>query len=290
MIKSMTGFGKAQTRCGDLLITFELRTLNGKSLDCSIKLPQLFKELEPEARNVFASRIQRGKTDCSVSVGTQSTSKASQLYNREAFLSIYSELKSLAESVNADPQNLMLHVLNQPEVRCSETLELSDEQKQAFLRLCNEAVFALDEYRTKEGAILRADFEKRIGIIGDLLAKVETCEQRRCPKIKERILAKLDEVCREAIDNNRLEQEMIYYLEKLDITEEKVRLRQHLDYFLQTMENEENQGRKLSFIAQEIGREINTLGSKANDADLQVLVVKMKDELEKIKEQIANVL
>ncbi len=290
MIKSMTGFGKAQTRCGNLLISFELRTLNGKSLDCSIKLPQLFKELEPELRNIFSSRIQRGKTDCSVSVEAQGEAKASQLYNREAFLSIYSELKSLAESVNADPQNLMLHVLNQPEVRCSDTLELSDEQKEVALSLCAEAVSALDEFRVKEGAILRADFEKRIAIIGDLLAKVDTYEGERCPRIKERILSKLNEVCKDAIDNNRLEQEMIYYLEKLDITEEKVRLRQHLDYFLQTMESEENQGRKLSFIAQEMGREINTLGSKANDADLQVLVVKMKDELEKIKEQIANVL
>lgn len=290
MIKSMTGFGKAQTRCGNLLISFELRTLNGKSLDCSIKLPQLFKELEPELRNIFSSRIQRGKTDCSVSVEAQGEAKASQLYNREAFLSIYSELKSLAESVNADPQNLMLHVLNQPEVRCSDTLELSDEQKEVALSLCAEAVSALDEFRVKEGAILRADFEKRIAIIGDLLAKVDTYERERCPRIKERILSKLNEVCKDAIDNNRLEQEMIYYLEKLDITEEKVRLRQHLDYFLQTMESEENQGRKLSFIAQEMGREINTLGSKANDADLQVLVVKMKDELEKIKEQIANVL
>ncbi len=290
MIKSMTGFGKAQTRCGNLLITFELRTLNGKSLDCSIKLPQLFKELEPELRNIFSSRIQRGKTDCSVSVEAQGEAKASQLYNREAFLSIYSELKSLAESVNADPQNLMLHVLNHPEVRCSDTLELSDEQKEVALSLCAEAVSALDEFRVKEGAILRADFEKRIAIIGDLLAKVDTYEGERCPRIKERILSKLNEVCKDAIDNNRLEQEMIYYLEKLDITEEKVRLRQHLDYFLQTMESEENQGRKLSFIAQEMGREINTLGSKANDADLQVLVVKMKDELEKIKEQIANVL
>lgn len=290
MIKSMTGFGKAQTRCGNLLITFELRTLNGKSLDCSIKLPQLFKELEPELRNIFSSRIQRGKTDCSVSVEAQGEAKASQLYNREAFLSIYSELKLLAESVNADPQNLMVHVLNLPEVRCCEALELTDEQKEVALSLCAEAVSALDEFRVKEGAILRADFEKRIAIIGDLLAKVDTYEGERCPRIKERILSKLNEVCKDAIDNNRLEQEMIYYLEKLDITEEKVRLRQHLDYFLQTMESEENQGRKLSFIAQEMGREINTLGSKANDADLQVLVVKMKDELEKIKEQIANVL
>ncbi len=290
MIKSMTGFGKAQAPCGENSVSFEVKSLNGKLLDSSIKLPPRFKELELEVRNILSQRLIRGKIDCSINIEKQTENLNAITINKEAFVKIYSELKALALCVEADTANLMTYVLNLPEVRESEPKELSEEEKKIFLSVVNQAVGLLDEYRTCEGEILRKDFVKRIDIITNLLSQVDNFEAERCQRIRERITAKLNEIAQDKIDENRLEQEMIYYLEKLDITEEKVRLKQHLDYFLQTLDSEEEQGKKLGFIAQEMGREINTLGSKANDATLQVLVVKMKDELEKIKEQVANVL
>ncbi len=290
MIKSMTGYGKAQAQCGDMLVSFEVKSLNGKLLDAAVKLPSRFKELELEVRNIFSQRLLRGKVDCLVTVEKNTETNSERIINKEAFVKIYSELKTLAQSVGADITNLTTYVLNLPEVKESEPSVLTQEEKEKFADLAEEAVSLLDGFRICEGKILMADLEKRISLIADQLAEIEKYEADRCVRIKERIVSKLNELSQAKADENRLEQEMIYYLEKLDITEEKVRLRQHLDYFLQTLDTEEGQGKKLGFIAQEMGREINTLGSKANDADMQVLVVKMKDELEKIKEQVANVL
>lgn len=285
----MTGFGKAQAVCGDALVTVEVKSLNGKTLDASIKLPSHFKELELEVRNIFSDCLVRGKLDCNIS-SEKCNLENTPLVNKETFKNVYSNLKALADSVGADTRNLLNYVLNLPEVRFAEQQELSDEAKALFLSTVRQAVKNLDEYRTCEGGILEKDFIKRVNLIGDLLKEVDKYENERCIKIKDRLFSKLKELTLEKLDENRLEQEMIYYLEKLDITEEKIRLRQHLDYFLQCLTQGECQGKKLGFIAQEMGREINTLGSKANDADIQVLVVKMKDELEKIKEQSANIL
>ncbi len=285
----MTGFGKAQAICGDALVTVEVKSLNGKTLDASIKLPSHFKELELEVRNIFSDCLVRGKLDCNIS-SEKCNLENTPLVNKETFKNVYSNLKALADSVGADTSNLLNYVLNLPEVRFAEQQELSDEAKALFLSTVRQAVKNLDEYRTCEGGILEKDFIKRVNLIGDLLKEVDKYENERCIKIKDRLFSKLKELTLEKLDENRLEQEMIYYLEKLDITEEKIRLRQHLDYFLQCLTQGECQGKKLGFIAQEMGREINTLGSKANDADIQVLVVKMKDELEKIKEQSANIL
>lgn len=285
----MTGFGKAQAVCGDALVTVEVKSLNGKTLDASIKLPSHFKELELEVRNIFSDCLVRGKLDCNIS-SEKCNLENTPLVNKETFKNVYSNLKALADSVGADTSNLLNYVLNLPEVRFAEQQELSDEAKALFLSTVRQAVKNLDEYRTCEGGILEKDFIKRVNLIGDLLKEVDKYENERCIKIKDRLFSKLKELTLEKLDENRLEQEMIYYLEKLDITEEKIRLRQHLDYFLQCLTQGECQGKKLGFIAQEMGREINTLGSKANDADIQVLVVKMKDELEKIKEQSANIL
>lgn len=289
MIKSMTGFGKAQAVCGDALVTVEVKSLNGKTLDASIKLPARFKELELEVRNIFSDCLVRGKLDCNIS-SEKCNLENTPLVNKEAFTNVYTNLKSLADSVGADTSNLLNYVLSLPEVRFAEQQELDDEEKALFLSTVRQAVKSLDEYRTCEGGILEKDFIKRVNLIGDLLKEVDKYETERCVRIKDRLFSKLKELTLDKLDENRLEQEMIYYLEKLDITEEKIRLRQHLDYFLQCLAQEECQGKKLGFIAQEMGREINTLGSKANDADIQVLVVRMKDELEKIKEQSANIL
>ena len=285
----MTGFGKAQAVCGDALVTVEVKSLNGKTLDASIKLPARFKELELEVRNIFSDCLVRGKLDCNIS-SEKCNLENTPLVNKEAFTNVYTNLKSLADSVGADTSNLLNYVLSLPEVRFAEQQELDDEEKALFLSTVRQAVKSLDEYRTCEGGILEKDFIKRVNLIGDLLKEVDKYETERCVRIKDRLFSKLKELTLDKLDENRLEQEMIYYLEKLDITEEKIRLRQHLDYFLQCLAQEECQGKKLGFIAQEMGREINTLGSKANDADIQVLVVRMKDELEKIKEQSANIL
>lgn len=289
MIKSMTGFGKAKAQCGDYLIALEIKSLNGKALDASIKLPVRYRELELEIRNIFSEKLTRGKIDCIATIEKTNAEVALGI-DAQAFVSLYKSLYSLAMSVGADTTNLLTYVLNQPEVKGGEQTELDDKEKAAFLDLAHKAVEQLDQYRVCEGAILEKDFEKRINLIGELLKEVEKYETGRCERIKDRLIARLKEIESIKTDDNRLEQEMIYYIEKLDITEEKVRLRQHLDYFLQCLSKEECQGKKLGFIAQEMGREINTLGSKANDADIQVLVVKMKDELEKIKEQVANIL
>lgn len=285
----MTGFGKAQAVCGDALITVEVKSLNGKTLDTSIKLPSRFKELELEVRNIFSDCLVRGKVDCCISSEKCNLENA-PLVNKDAFVNVYNNLKVLADSVGADTSNLLTYALSLPEVRFTEQQELNGTERELFLSAVRRATKNLDEYRMCEGGILEKDFVKRVNLIGDLLKDVDKYETERCVRIKERLSSKLKEFTLDKIDENRLEQEMIYYLEKLDITEEKIRLRQHLDYFLQCLAQGECQGKKLGFIAQEMGREINTLGSKANNADIQVLVVKMKDELEKIKEQAANIL
>ncbi|MBQ5891197.1 MAG: YicC family protein [Bacteroidales bacterium] len=290
MIKSMTGFGKASKEIGNQILKTEIKSLNSKQFDANIKIPSKWRELELEIRTILLDSLIKGKIDCCITIETNKGISVNKI-NEELVKQTYQQLHHLATEIGANTDRLFEYVLSLPEIRNSEVeSELSEEEKSMFFSMIKEAILNFNNFRETEGAILEKDFIERINIISNLLKEVDVYEQERCNKIKTKLISKLKEISIEEINENRLEQEMIYYLEKLDITEEKVRLSQHLEYFKQCMDTEINQGKKLGFIAQEIGREINTLGSKANNADIQTIVVKMKDELEKIKEQLANIL
>ena len=290
MIKSMTGFGKASKEIGNQILKTEIKSLNSKQFDANIKIPSKWRELELEIRTILLDSLIKGKIDCCITIETNKGISVNKI-NEELVKQTYQQLHHLATEIGANTDRLFEYVLSLPEIRNSEVeSELSEEEKSMFFSMIKEAILNFNHFRETEGAILEKDFIERINIISNLLKEVDVYEQERCNKIKTKLTSKLKEISIEEINENRLEQEMIYYLEKLDITEEKVRLSQHLEYFKQCMDTEINQGKKLGFIAQEIGREINTLGSKANNADIQTIVVKMKDELEKIKEQLANIL
>ena len=290
MIKSMTGFGKASKEIGNQILKTEIKSLNSKQFDANIKIPSKWRELELEIRTILLDSLIKGKIDCCITIETNKGISVNKI-NEELVKQTYQQLHHLATEIGANTDRLFEYVLSLPEIRNSEVeSELSEEEKSMFFSMIKEAILNFNNFRKTEGAILEKDFIERINIISNLLKEVDVYEQERCNKIKAILTSKLKEISIEEINENRLEQEMIYYLEKLDITEEKVRLSQHLEYFKQCMDTEINQGKKLGFIAQEIGREINTLGSKANNADIQTIVVKMKDELEKIKEQLANIL
>lgn len=290
MIKSMTGFGKASKEIGNQILKTEIKSLNSKQFDANIKIPSKWRELELEIRTILLDSLIKGKIDCCITIETNKGISVNKI-NEELVKQTYQQLHHLATEIGANTDRLFEYVLSLPEIRNSEVeSELSEEEKSIFFSMIKEAILNFNNFRETEGAILEKDFIERINIISNLLKEVDVYEQERCNKIKAKLTSKLKEISIEEINENRLEQEMIYYLEKLDITEEKVRLSQHLEYFKQCMDTEINQGKKLGFIAQEIGREINTLGSKANNADIQTIVVKMKDELEKIKEQLANIL
>ena len=290
MIKSMTGFGKASKEIGNQILKTEIKSLNSKQFDANIKIPSKWRELELEIRTILLDSLIKGKIDCCITIETNKGISVNKI-NEELVKQTYQQLHHLATEIGSNTDRLFEYVLSLPEIRNSEVeSELSEEEKSMFFSMIKEAILNFNNFRETEGAILEKDFIERINIISNLLKEVDVYEQERCNKIKAKLTSKLKELSIEEINENRLEQEMIYYLEKLDITEEKVRLSQHLEYFKQCMDTEINQGKKLGFIAQEIGREINTLGSKANNADIQTIVVKMKDELEKIKEQLANIL
>jgi uncharacterized protein (TIGR00255 family) len=290
MIKSMTGFGKASKEIGNQILKTEIKSLNSKQFDANIKIPSKWRELELEIKTILLDSLIKGKIDCCITIETNKGISVNKI-NEELVKQTYQQLHHLATEIGSNTDRLFEYVLSLPEIRNSEVeSELSEEEKSMFFSMIKEAILNFNHFRETEGAILEKDFIERINIISNLLKEVDVYEQERCNKIKTKLISKLKEISIEEINENRLEQEMIYYLEKLDITEEKVRLSQHLEYFKQCMDTEINQGKKLGFIAQEIGREINTLGSKANNADIQTIVVKMKDELEKIKEQLANIL
>ena len=291
MIKSMTGFGKGEAVCGDKRFRVELRSLNSKQLDLSIKLPSKYRAAEAEVRQIVTRELQRGKVDCFVSFEMAQVETSSHI-NRESFKAYVNELRSAAEACGlqfTDDAALMQAVLRMPDVITSEEVEVSEAEIAAIIEATNMAAKQLDDFRKQEGAILIADLLKRIDLIEQYRHEVEPFEVARVEVIKSRIREHIEKMNIE-VDNNRLEQEMIFYIEKLDITEEKVRLDNHCRYFREVAAEEEAPGRKLGFIAQELGREINTMGSKSNEANMQRLVVKMKDELEKIKEQVLNIL
>ena len=284
----MTGFGKGEAVVDDKKIRVELRSLNSKQLDLSIKLPGKYRAAEAEMRSIVTRELQRGKVDCFVSFEA-TTAETPAHINAEAFKAYADELRRVCEANNVGTDSLLSAVLRMPDVVTSEEREVSEAEIAAIIEATKAACAELNSFRVQEGAILIADLLGRIDLIEQYRHEVEQYESARVETIKNRIRENIEKLQLE-VDNNRLEQEMIFYIEKLDITEEKVRLDNHCNYFREVSRDEEAPGRKLGFIAQELGREINTMGSKSNEANMQRLVVKMKDELEKIKEQVLNIL
>ena len=289
-MKSMTGFAKRQCNINGRTLSIEIKTLNSKQIDAIVKLPQSLKEHELEIRS-FINRLERGKIELVITEESDNRSESS--LNVDLATNRYNELKKLTATLGCDvtDSSLLSMVMQQPEIwEGDEDSVLSDEEWQSMASEINAAIDVVDSTRKHEGEILKMDFVKHIDLIEKYLKEIPQYEQERIATAKERIRTYLADAAVKNVDENRFEQELIYYLEKLDITEEKVRLAKHIDYFRDVMEHEESSGKKLGFIAQEMGREINTTGSKANHVEIQRLVVAMKDELEKIKEQLVNIL
>ena len=284
MIQSMTGFGKSVLSLTDKHISIEIKSLNSKSIDINTRIPQAYREKELDFRKLIAEQLLRGKVDFSIFVentGTQTPSKI----NPNIVKSYIEQMRAI---VDGDPTELLKMAVRMPDALQTTTESVSEEELSAIFEHISLAITDLQSFRIQEGKVLEKDFVLRISNIDSLLQEVQALDSERLALIRERLEKAVADI--QSVDANRFEQELIFYLEKLDITEEKIRLKKHLDYFLETLHSEDSNGRKLSFIAQEIGREINTLGSKANFAPMQQLVVQMKDELEKIKEQVLNVL
>ena len=290
MVKSMTGFGKGEAALQNKKITVEIRSLNSKQLDLGLRLPAGYRQSEYEIRNIIARTIQRGKVDVFVTVESQAVETPARI-NKEVFREYLHQMTDTLAfaGIDADYDAIVPVIMRLPEVISTETESISDEEHAALIAATEAAAARLDAFRMQEGAILIADLLGRVDRIESYKEEVVPFEKARTETIKARILDNLEKLQAD-VDRNRLEQEMIFYLEKLDITEEKVRLANHCRYFREVAAGEEGAGRKLGFIAQEMGREINTMGSKANESNIQILVVKMKDELEKIKEQVLNIL
>ena len=290
MQKSMTGFGKAEVVVNGKTITAEIRSLNSKQLDLGLKTPAAYRELENDIRSLVSKRVVRGKVDLMVSVVSTEVATASRI-DKPLFAAYIKQMnEALAYAgVDVDYEAIIPVVMKMPNVIQNDTAETSDDEKKAVMAAVEGAIDRLDAFREQEGAILIADLLRRVDLIEQMRNEIIPFEAARTEAVRQRIREGIEKLGVE-VDNNRLEQEMIFYIEKLDITEEKVRLENHCNYFREVANNEEQAGRKLGFIAQEMGREINTTGSKANQHDIQKLVVKMKDELEKIKEQVLNIL
>ena len=291
MIQSMTGYGKSVVTFKEKKIHVELKSLNSKALDLSTRIAPLYREKEMDIRQLIAKTLLRGKVDFSIWVEKDAATDAAQI-NAALVDNYYRQLKAIAaKSGMPEPQDWLNILLRLPDVTSkTEAEELDGEEWQAVSRGIEEALAALVEFRKQEGAALYKKFTEKVDNITALLASIEPYEKARVEKIRARIVEGLKQIPDVEYDKNRLEQELIYYIEKLDINEEKQRLANHLKYFRETMDDAPGQGKKLGFIAQEMGREINTTGSKSNNAEMQNIVVKMKDELEQIKEQVLNVL
>ena len=301
MVKSMTGYGKAEAVLENGKLTVEIRSVNGKNADISIKTSLLPKDREMEVRSKISSSLVRGNIDMFLTWEPNAADSAKQI-NKELALEYYSQLTDLAEEISyrkqsgtvdlfkQSPNDLLAMVLRMPEVIDAKKQDIITEENWPLVKAAiDDALLAINVFRAHEGESLRADVSSKVHNILATVDKIETYETERVPAVRERILSRFAEMKLD-VDQSRLEQEMIFYIEKLDINEEKVRLRQHCRYFLDTLENDPAPGKKLGFIAQEMGREINTTGSKANHTEIQKLVVLMKDELEKIKEQSLNIL
>ena len=292
MILSMTGYGKAVVAYKEKKINVELKSLNSKSFDLSARIAPLYREKEMEIRRLLAQKLERGKVDFSLWVEKESTIDATPI-NAALVENYYKQIKAISESTGIpEPEDWFTTLLRLPDVTAKTEVEvLDDEEWEVAQQAINEAIEKLIEFRKQEGAALQKKFTEKIDNIANLLKSIEPFEKNRVPKIREKIIDGLKQIPEVDYDKNRLEQELIYYIEKLDINEEKQRLTNHLKYFHETMkESGHGVGKKLGFIAQEMGREINTTGSKSNQAEMQNIVVKMKDELEQIKEQVLNAL
>lgn len=291
MIQSMTGYGKSIVTYNGKKINVEIKSLNSKALDLSARIAPIYREREMEIRQMIARELNRGKVDFAIWVEKEATLDAAPI-NAALVENYYHQLRIIAESTGIpEPSDWFSTLLRLPDVTTKTDIEeLSDEEWDAACQAILQAIEALQVFRRQEGAALEKKFHEKIDNITALLASIEPYEKSRILKIRENILKGLQQIPEVDYDKNRLEQELIYYIEKLDISEEKQRLSNHLNYFRETMAEEEPNGKKLGFIAQEMGREINTTGSKSNQAEMQNIVVKMKDELEQIKEQVLNVL
>ena len=287
----MTGFGKAECKLSDRKISIEIKTLNSKQFDNQTRLPNLYKQKEVDIRALLLKKLERGKVEISLGID-QSESVENYTINKPLAKKYYDEVRLLASELGVNNiEDILSTILKLPDVMKSEEQELDETEWEQIFSSIEEAASNCNEFRTMEGQRLELDFRERIGLILEYLDGVKEFEEERINKIKAKFRKDLTDVVGNLkIDENRFEQEIIYYLEKIDITEEKVRLKNNCEYFLQTMAENESNGKKLNFISQEIGREVNTLGSKANNSDMQKLVVQMKDELEKIKEQLFNIL
>lgn len=286
----MTGYGKASGTINNKKITVELRSLNSKSLDLSMRMPSVYREMEIDLRKKIGSALDRGKVDCAISYD-QNGSGNQNIINQELAKDYYNQLAELSDVLGQPKDDLLPMVMRMPELFATTKEELGDEEKQLVIDLVIEAIGKLKEFRALEGKQLSDEFTGRIETISRLLSEVPKFEEERIPIIRERIQKNLEDIKnKDGFDTNRFEQELILYIEKYDISEEKMRLGNHLVYFKDTMSMDQSNGKKLGFIGQEIGREINTLGSKSYHTELQKIVVQMKDELEKIKEQILNTL
>lgn len=286
----MTGFGKVTAELPSKKVTVEIKALNSKQLDLSTRIPSIYKDKEMSVRSQLLQSLERGKVDFSIYIEYIGKDTPTQI-NLTAFESYYDQIKDIATRLNIEvPADWFQTLLKMPDVIKSEIAEVDETEWEVVFNAVMGAIKQLRDFRIQEGAMLQKLFEEKIGNIGRLLVELEEYESERLEKIKTRITDNLTKIAAQDYDKNRFEQEMIYYIEKLDVNEEKSRLDNHLKYFISTIENGHGQGKKLGFIAQEIGREVNTLGSKSNHAEMQKIVVQMKDELEQIKEQVLNIL
>jgi len=287
----MTGFGRAEKMFETKKISFEVKSLNCKQADILLKFPNSYKEKEIDMRNILINSIIRGKIDALLTI-EDAAGKGKTEINTALLESYYRQLKETSKQIGIpEPKDWLAVLIAIPDVLVGETAQVDENEWIMVVQTIKEALLELKKFRIREGDTLEKFFREKITNINKLLSQIPQYEEERLEKIKSRMSENFAQIeSKVAFDKNRFEQELIFYIEKLDISEEKLRLKTHLDYFLQTIDNEENQGKKLGFIAQEIGREINTLGSKSNHSEMQKIVVMMKDELEQIKEQILNVL
>ena len=292
MIQSMTGYGKATAELSDKKINVEIKSLNSKAMDLSTRIAPLYREKEIEIRNEIAKALERGKVDFSLWIDKKDACELITPINQDVVVAYYERIRTISETTGIPaPEDWFSTLLRMPDVMTKNDIqELSEDEWKAVHATVLQAIQNLVDFRIQEGAALEKKFREKISNIAKLLTSVDSYEKERVEKIKERITDALEKTISVDYDKNRLEQELIYYIEKLDINEEKQRLSNHLKYFINTMEDGSGQGKKLGFIAQEMGREINTLGSKSNHAEMQKIVVQMKDELEQIKEQVLNVM
>ena len=291
MIQSMTGYGKATVSFKEKKINVEIKSLNSKALDLSVRIAPLYREKEMEIRNMISKSLERGKVDFSLWIEKEATEAATPI-NAALMNAYYEQFKQITATTSIPmPEDLFTTLLRMPDVMTKVDIqELEEEEWEVVLQAIEVAINQLIEFRKQEGIALAKKFEEKLTNIGNLMKDIEPYEMERVTKIRERITDALEKTLNVDYDKNRLEQELIFYIEKLDINEEKQRLANHLNYFRETMNEGHGQGKKLGFIAQEMGREINTTGSKSNHAEMQNIVVRMKDELEQIKEQVLNVM